>query len=383
MSNLDDLKNLSSPPPSGWNPGVMWDGEAGYVTTPLRAEEPTPDEVDDILRTSRLDPEKIIVDWTQKARITSQINGAGELVQCWYKLPIVAKPDRTFDVERLVERIYKKRKTTKKPTSGWRTIVLSDQHIGKSREDGGGSDIIADRWIGSIEKALVGGRFEGINLVLAGDAIEGYTSQNGSGIGSCDLRLREQIEFASDLLLSTIDRCLDVSNHVIVSTVPANHTETTRVAKVSETDSFDILISRIVQMAISKTNMSERVSFYYPERNSVDVTYEAGGAVFCVVHGHKFSGNPVAGAEKWWQGQIVNSRPPAGADIMIHGHYHSFRAWALTSDRWILSAPSLETESAWFKNATGASSPWGVLVFDLDGKRPTNIRVVSGVMEGD
>ena len=142
------------------------------------------------------------------------------------------------------------------------------------------------------------------------------------------------------------------------------------------TDSFDIQIVNNVQQAIELAGLDDRVSFYYPEPNTGDVTYTAGGLTYAVVHGHRFSGGPVNGAEKWWAGQITNDRPAAAADVLLFGHFHGMRAWSWTARRWIMCAPALETQSTWFANSTGATGNPGVLVFDdVDGK-PANISIV-------
>lgn len=375
MSSLDDLKNLSSPPPSGWNPGVMWDGEAGYVTTPLRAEEPTPDEVNEILRTSRLDPEKIIVDWTQKARITSQINGDGELVQCWYKLPIVAKPDRTFDVEDLLDVIHDDIDPPEYVESLWRTIQIGDTHIGKGALDGGGTDVIVQRWKDSVNRALDCDYREGIHLAFLGDLIEGQVSQGGANIAGCDMTLTEQLRVARHMVAWTVNQALDVGQRVIVTAVPGNHGGTTRQQNMPVHDSYDVDIINSVQLAFDMTEQADRIDWFYPEPGTGHITYKVGDTVFTSVHGHRFRGK-LSGAEEWWSGMTVNGRAPGAAQIMLAGHFHSMQVSNFTADRWIMFGPSLETQSTWFAESTGASSKPGVLVFDTADGEPMDIGVM-------
>lgn len=379
MADLDKLKALTTPPaPSGWTPGVQWEGNTGHVTTAPRkaGQEPSKDEVNNILREAKLDPDDIVVDWSQKASISAKIGADSKLVECWYKLPINRKPERTFDVEDLLDAVYADPDYPDNPRSGWRTIMLSDQHLGKAEEDGGGSDIIIERWKASVDRALEDGPFEGIVLAMGGDVLEGYTSQHGRNIAGCDLTLTEQIRVANHLLSWTIQECLGAAEEVVVAAVPANHSETTRVQNVSMTDSHDIQVVNNVQQAMELAKLDDRLTFYYPEPNTGDVTFEAGGTVFCLVHGHRFSGGPVNGAEKWFSGQITNDRPAAAADILLFGHFHTFRAWSYTARRWIMSGPAMESESRWFANSTGASGNPGALVFDFNEGRPSNICVM-------
>lgn len=373
--NIDALKSLNTPAPTGWTPGVQWDGEQGFVTTQPSTDPDMPrdERWDEVLQRFGLDPQRYMVDGPVRH---SAWDVPGHGIQHAHKARIVERPERTFDVEDLLDSVYAEPSYPYEPRSGWRTIMLSDTHIGKSAEDGGGSDILSQRWRDSVDRALEDGPFEGINLVFGGDLIEGYVSQNGKNIGGCDLTLTEQIRVASHLVSDTVQKCLEAASEVIVAAIPGNHGESTRVSNVSMTDSFDIQIVNNVQQALELARLSDRVSFYYPEPNTGDVTYTAGDLTYTVVHGHRFSGGPVNGAEKWWAGQITNDRPAAAADVLLFGHFHGMRAWSWTARRWIMCAPALETESRWFANSTGATGNPGVLIFDdVDGK-PANISIV-------
>ena len=373
--NIDALKNLNTPAPTGWTPGVQWDGEQGFVTTQPSTDPDTPrdERWDEVLQRFGLDPERYVVDGPVRH---SAWDVPGHGIQHAHKARIVERPERRFDVEDLLDAVYADPNYPGNPRSGWRTIMLSDTHIGKSEEDGGGSDILVQRWRDSVDRALEDGPFEGINLVFGGDLIEGYVSQHGKNIGGCDLTLTEQIRVASHLVSDTVQKCLEAASEVIVAAIPGNHGESTRVSNVSMTDSHDLQIVNSVQQALELARLSDRVSFYYPEPNTGDVTYSAGDLTYTVVHGHRFSGGPVNGAERWWSGQITNDRPAAAADVLLFGHFHGMRAWSYTARRWIMCAPALETESRWFANSTGATGNPGVLVFDdVDGK-PANISIV-------
>lgn len=181
MSNLDDLKNLSTPPPQGFTPGVYWSGDEGYVTVAPSEEPPNREDLDYLIAEAKLDPETIEVDWSKRTSISLHTDDAGNMVQCWYKLPIRLKPDRTFDVEELVAHIGD-HPGFLTPGNGWRTIMLSDQHIGKSEDEGGGTETIVERWKQSVATALQDDVLEGVNLVFGGDTIEGYVSQHGRNI---------------------------------------------------------------------------------------------------------------------------------------------------------------------------------------------------------
>lgn len=375
MASLDDLNNITPDNPHGWTPGVHLDGDDGYITTPP-THEVNHEDVARILAASRLNPDDFIVDWSRSSRITTHLNADGDLVQAWYKLPFYRKPDRTFDVAELIGNIH----TTPDapPTTGggdWLTVMLSDQHIGKAAEAGGGTNVIVDRWKQSVVDAVGDGTHPGINLVLGGDTIEGYVSQGGRNINQTDLVLAEQLRVAQELVSWTIQHCLNHTYNVHVAAVPGNHAETTRVQGVPMGDNFDLMIVKNVEQAMGLAGLTNRVTFHYPTMTDGSVTYTLPDTTtFTVVHGHKFKGQ-MKGAENWWAGHITNNRHPVSAHILLAGHFHNFQAANWTKDRWILFAPSLETESTWFANSTGSTSKPGALVFTTRNNQPTNITI--------
>nr|DAK57368.1 MAG TPA: DNA polymerase II small subunit [Caudoviricetes sp.] len=370
MANLNDLNSI---PPEGITPGVHLDGDTGYITTPHNKQNHA--DIARILEASHLNPDDFIVDWSKQARITSQINAAGELVNLWAKLPFYRKPERTFDVQELVEHIHTPTEPPTPTHPGWLTVMLSDQHIGKAESAGGGTDTIVERWKESVTTALGGTTHPGINLVLGGDTIEGYVSQSGRSISQTDLVLSEQLQVAQQLVSWTIQRCIEHAPEVVVAAVPGNHSETTRVQNVPIGDNFDLMIPRNVEQAMNLAGLGDRVTFHYPTMTDGSVTYTLpDSTTFTVAHGHKFKGQ-MKGAENWWAGHIANGRHPADSHILLAGHFHNFQAANWTKDRWIMFAPSLETESTWFANHTGTTSLPGALTFTTTNGTPHNIRI--------
>lgn len=373
MSTVDDLDNIPSEPPQGWTPGLFLDGDSGYITT-NPSETVNHKDVARVLKASGLDPDDFIIDWSNAQRITSHINAEGELVQAWFKLRFYRRPDRTVDVQDLVERIHEPEEPPAEPPLGDLTIMLTDQHIGKSEEAGGGTERIAQRWKESVMMALIGKRYQNINLVFGGDTIEGYVSQNGRNINQTDLVLAEQLQVAQQLVLWTIQQARNHATQLHISVVPGNHAETTRVQGVPMGDNFDVMIVKNVQTALELAG-AENIEFHYPDMTDGSVTYEVGGTVFTVAHGHQFK-NQMKGAENWWSGHIANGRHPQAATILLAGHFHNFQMENWTRERWIMFGPSLEDESTWFANKTGATAKPGALVFEtLDGE-PFNVRIV-------
>lgn len=372
MSSIDDLATLDAAPPTGWRPGVEWDGQVGHVTTYPMSEQATDDTWDHVLEKFGLDPDKYMVDGNVRHSVWD-VPGHG--LQRSYRARIVERPEHRADVEELLDLIGDPVDIHRHPLhDGWRTIVIADTHIGKGEADGGGTDAIVERWKKSVVNAIGDQDHVGIHLAFLGDLVEGYVSQNGKNISGCDLTLTEQLRVARHLVTWTVTEALAYADHVIVSATPGNHGEATRVQNVPHTDSYDLDIVSAVQEAFSMSEDADRVTWYYPQ-NSAHLTYKVGDTTFTCAHGHLFKGK-MQGAEKWWAGMTVNGREPGAAQILLSGHFHSAQFSNFTRDKWIMFAPSLETQSTWFAESTGATSLPGMLTFVTSNGKPKMIEIV-------
>lgn len=375
MVNVSDLKALTSPPPIDWKPGLTFDGASGHVTTPPMpaGETPNDDTWDHVLEKFGLDPTKYAIEGPVRH---SAWDTPGHGVQTSYRARITERPERTFDVEELLDSLYAAPEDI--PTgrgNTWRTIQISDTHIGKGHLDGGGSEHIVNQWKESVTKALDTSPRAGIHLAFLGDLIEGQVSQHGKNIAGMDLTLTEQLRVARHLVLWTIQRAIETAPRVIVSATAGNHSETTRVQNRPFTDSHDLDIVNAAQQAIELTDLADYVEFYYPSEGTAHVTYEVGDTVFSCAHGHLFKGK-MAGAARWWEGQTINGHPPGAAHILLAGHFHSMQVSNHTENRWIMFGPSLERHSTWFREKTGSTARSGVLAFDTIDGTPFNISVL-------
>lgn len=373
---MGDVDKLLSAPPKGVVPGVVMDGVEGVVTSPPRTTPPSEDDWGHVLEAFGLDPEKYSVEGPVR-HSAWEVPGHG--VQHAYRAKVVLRPQHNSDIEDLLDSIYLNPVNNVTRDGNWLTIVLSDTHIGKSAQAGAGTEYLIDRWKTGVIRALnhhenIGG----VNLVFAGDLIEGYTSQDGKMIAECDLTLAEQLRTCQHLVSWTVQEILSRVDDLAVSVVPGNHGETTRKQSRPMSDNYDIMIVSAVQDAFSMVDpvmmVGKNVRWLYPDHTRGSVTYDCGGTVFTIVHGHLFKGQ-ISGAEKWWSGHIANDSEEAQADILISGHFHNFHIESWTAKRWIVSAPALEKESTWFRNRTGSTSYGGVLSFITVDGVPRNINI--------
>lgn len=368
MSEIRDALNAARlpNPPKDWEPGLTFDGQAGTMTLPGTVK-PGEEKWNELLRLHGYDPEHFYV-WNDRIGQTTHVRD-GEIVQIWYKVQFARKNSTLAEDPSLAEYIRGPREPKLVTEDNWLHIVLTDQHVGKSAEAGGGTEVIAERWLTSVEAAIRDRVWNGINIMLAGDIIEGYVSQSGANIVNTDLSLPEQLLVATRLVVETINLALDSAAEVVVAAAPGNHGESTRTQNVSMSDNFDLYIARAVQEQFSRHLPKAPVTFNYPDSESGEVVYSAGGTNICLVHGHLFKGQ-MKGAENWWSGQITSGRPASKAQVLVAGHFHNFQMSNYTHDRYIIFGPSLETESVWFSNKTGSTSRPGVYAFEMVNDTP-------------
>lgn len=359
----------SAQTPKDWQQGVTWDGETGHVTIHA-PEEPNQDRWLHVFEKFGLDPEKYVIEGAVRH---SAWDVPSHGVQHAYKARIVEKPEHAADIQDVLDEIWVEQPKGLFPCTNWRTLQIGDTHIGKSELAGGGTETIVKRWKESVANALAGWHGN-VHIAFLGDLIEGYVSQGGANIAQTDLTLTEQLRVARHLVSWTIQEAVNIRGEVIVSAVPGNHGETTRVQGRPHTDSHDLDIVSSVQQAFELAGI-ETVKWYFPSEGTHHVTYEVGDTIFTSAHGHLFKGQ-MAGAEKWWAGMTVNNQPPAHAHILMSGHFHNTQIGNFTANRWIMFGPSLETKSVWYHEKTGTTSKAGILVYDTDNQQPTNIRIL-------
>ena len=371
MASIDDLKNLSTPAPTGFKPGIEWTGDTGHVTVAAKpGEEPDRDKINGVIDSSPfLTSDEVEVDWSSKPRVSIHHDDNGNAIQIWYKLPLMRRRKGGKDVDDVLDLIYDDIPKPKLRGDVWRTIQVGDTHIGKSVLDGAGSDLLVKRWKESITNALNMSTAQGIHLAFMGDLIEGENSQGGKNIANNDLTLTESLRVARHLVSWTIQEALHHAENVIVSTVPGNHAETTRLQNRPLTDSHDIDIVSAVQQAFELTEHKDRITWYYPEEGTGHLVYEVDGTIFASTHGHLFKGM-LKGAENWWSGMSVSGAPAGAAHILMAAHYHSPLVSNYTRNKWICFGAALEDKSTWLNEQNGASSQPGMLTYLTDGGKP-------------
>ena len=376
MASIDDLKNLSTPAPTGFKPGIEWTGDTGHVTVAAKpGEEPDRDKINGVIDSSPfLTSDEVEVDWSSKPRVSIHHDDNGNAIQIWYKLPLMRRRKGGKDVDDVLDLIYDDIPPIWDRGKAWRTIQIGDTHIGKGALDGAGAQLLVDRWKESFTNALGLSRAEGVHLAFMGDLIEGENSQGGKNIANNDLTLTESLRVARHLVSWTIQESLRCVNKVVVSAVPGNHGDTTRLQNRPLTDNHDIDIVSAVQQAFELSPHKDRITWYYPEEGTGHLVYEVDGTIFASTHGHLFKGM-LKGAENWWSGMSVSGAPAGAAHILMAAHYHSPLVSNYTRNKWICFGAALEDKSTWLNEQNGASSQPGMLTYLTDGGKPYGFTV--------
>lgn len=247
-------------------------------------------------------------------------------------------------------------------------IVWADPQIGKTGSRGGTAELI-ERSTAIRKKLdeLLGERNpSAILLADAGDGIEGFES-GGNPMFTNDLSLSGQLDTYGTELFEYINLA-HAHAPVTVAGIPSNHAAW-RCGKQNlgrPSDDLGLFMHKQVQKVTDAANMD--VSWVRPAEYDESVAVDFYGTRVGIVHGNQFGpGQAVA----WWQKQAFGAQAAATADVLVHGHYHSFSASVAGRNptsgrqRYCLGAPTLDNGSDWFRQVQGRDSDPGLMVFDV------------------
>ena len=340
------------------------DGSADYVRF---SERPWGfEDYRKFIRSTGQDPDKVTFTWGW----TSNPGGGA-----WNKLNNV-RPIQTSGVESEqvdLPALYAAAKAaTPNPapstTDRATVIVWADPQIGKTGSRGGTPELI-ERSTAIREKldALLGERSPArILLADAGDGIEGFES-GGNPMFTNDLSLSGQLDTYGTELFEYINVAHSHAP-VTVAAVPSNHAAW-RCGKQQlgrPSDDLGLFMHKQVQRVTDIAGMD--VTWTRPTEYDESVSVDFYGTSVGLVHGNQFAPGQ---AITWWQKQAFGAQAAATADVLVHGHYHSFSAGVAGRNpqtgrqRWCLGAPTLDNGSDWFRQTQGRDSDPGLMVFDV------------------
>ncbi len=260
------------------------------------------------------------------------------------------------------------RREGQRKTARATVIVWADPQIGKTGSRGGTAELIARSTV-IREKldALLGERNPSQILIAdAGDGIEGFES-GGNPMFTNDLSLSGQLDTYGTELFEYINLA-HAHAPVTVAGIPSNHAAW-RCGKQNlgrPADDLGLFMHKQVAKVTDAARMT--VSWTTPAEYDESVAVDFYGTRIGLVHGNQFGPGQ---AVTWWQKQAFGAQAAASADILVHGHYHSFSASvagrnpASGRQRYCLGAPTLDNGSDWFRQTQGRDSDPGLMVFDV------------------
>src|SRR5450830_505901 len=155
---------------------------------------------------------------------------------------------------------------------------------------------------------------------------------------------------------------------VTVAGVPSNHTAWRNGKQNLGRPSDDLGLLMHTQVQYRTEDRGMDVAWFRPDTYDESVAVDLLGTRVGLVHGNQFA--PGQGVS-WWEKQTFGAQAAATADILVHGHYHTFSSNVAGRNphtgrqRWCLGAPTLDNGSDWYRQVQGRDSDPGLLVFDV------------------
>jgi predicted phosphodiesterase len=371
----------STKPGADFTREVQVSGDVATVTVRGDADAVTEDAATAYLRTQGLDP----ADWVASGFRSSTwtLPGGGEGVSTRYTFTRTSfTPADRPPLDELLADVARHEPNPVRPDGdhGF-LILLGDMQFGKI--DGDGVQGALRRTVDCLNRAAdllvqYRHRFDigHVHIGWMGDHIEGFVSQGGANIWRTPLTLNDQIRLTRRVMLHALALFAPLAERVSMAAVPGNHGEAVRIAGKGVTrydDSHDTesLIAVHDAAALNPAAFGH-VEFYVPSTDELTVVLDIAGTVVAHAHGHQW--RPGKHFD-WWRGQAFNKASAMHqADLLVAGHLHHEH---IDSDGWrqYIQPPAMESESTWWRHATGTGGAPGLIIALTKGGQ-TNIKEV-------
>lgn len=376
-----EAERLAAVHPKGWEPGVQWSGESGVLSTGPRRTAPSPGDWLDLLAVWDLDPEvyEVDPDYNPEFRAWDANLGEGNVQRFFYYKAKIRLRARWYglDVDDLLSGLDK----WKRP-KGWRAaeamtnpvsvvVPAADWQIGKG--DGDGVRGTMARLMESAERLddymrdlrRSGQQVEAVYLIGMGDLIENCRGHYPSQTATVELNRREQVRLTRRVFRDWVLRLAKTAPRLVVGAVGGNHGENRADGKsfMGPGDNDDVAVVEMVAEVLAGREGLEHVSWVVPE-DRLSLVLDCSGVLVGFTHGHlaRQSGAPQAKLWSWWKDQMGGGQPVGDARILVTGHYHHLSVID-HGPRVHIQCPAQDGGSDWFRNASGADSAAGQLVF--------------------
>jgi hypothetical protein len=373
--------------PSGWQPGVVWEGKSGELTTPPREAPPTVGDWEEYMLRYGLDPEvHLIVD--DKVRFTAwdgwKRDEPGEeaystVLHSFRATVMLRREYDTQDFEDLYREVKKAKKPRKKPADGEETLVvlLSDWQVGIAEAGGAEATVKA---LANLTEAIpqkisdmrnAGHKIGNVCLAGMGDLAENCYGFYPYQAFTVELDRRNQIKVVRRALRDIIMATAPMAPRVTVTAVGGNHGENrspnAKTTITTKNDNDDVAVFEMVAEIVAQNKSAYgHVSFHLPD-DRLAVALDLSGQVVAFTHGHiARGGKPIERIWNWWHNQAFGRHYEgvADADILCAGHFHHLNVRA-QNGRVAIIAPALTKVGDYFADGAGVEIEPGTLVFTV------------------
>ena len=372
LDNLKPAEKITTP--KDYRPGVEFDGNEGTATTP--GYESEPDNFDEFLQDAGLDPEGIeVIPPVRTSRWQQQKDG--ELVWLTSYRFTFRRKATGLDLPLLIDEARRKLKPIKlgKPNQKALVILWSDLQVGKV-DYRGNTDSLLERVAIMQERLLEQVKTHKpakIVFVDTGDTVENFYNANAPQQSySNDLSIMEQVDLATTLAYQTMKRVAQYATDITYLSVGSNHCQFRMNGKAigKPTDDWGVFIGR--QIARLSQEAGHGWKFLEPQPHDESLAHDVFGDGFHILgvcHGHQ-AARPEA-LPDWWRKQSFGRQPIADASTLVHGHFHHLRVTEMGSttrgtSRFLVSAPTMDNGSGYFRLKSGEDSVPGLATFILE-----------------
>lgn len=382
--------------PNGWEPGIRFEPDGTRIVTlppsPALADEESwaaairalgadiPDGYRVRLVEAKYDPAA----WHRDESYTS-IEGRKYPVKTqattrpvWRYRFVVEIAPAQVNIDDLLKSIRKR--PAKPPTTrtGTATYVFAFGDTQWGKPDGDGSAGTVERFYDTLDRAVTRykqlrkrGHAGPVLLLVAGDCLEGTTSQGGRLVGRLDLTLTEQLRVYRRTLADAVTAFAELDRtHVAV--VPGNHDEVLRVGDQMASRYDDSwAIEGASQVADVMQAKGYEVGWTFPGHDGLHLTVDASGTRIGLLHGHQTKGK----VQQWLAAKAMDRDAIGTADVVLSGHYHHLRLEQMGPTTH-MQVGSLDGGSTWFAHRGGLSAPPAALTFIAEGGAWNGLEVV-------
>lgn len=372
LDNLNPAKKIEQTPFG--RPGVVFDGDTGYATTPYSN---TPASFEEFIEAAGLDPKEYEVIGTPRISKWQQKEGGEFLTSFRFTFrKIVGSIDLPLLYSEAKKTIKKSKKSLQVGgTSKALVILWSDLQVGKVDHRGGTKELIARVEL-TKAKLIEQVKKEKPSKVIfcdVGDTIENFINAvDQHQLRTNDLSIMDQVDLAITLAWDTLKTLAEYVPEIIYASVGSNHCQF-RVNKQrvgTPNDDWGIFIGRTLARLSQEKSLP--IKFVEPqpfdESLALDI-FDDGYHILGLWHGHQ-SPRPDQ-VPTWWRQQAFGNQPVSAATVGVSGHFHHLRIVELGStprgtSRFWIQASTMDNGSGWWKRQAGEDSQPGLVVFYLE-----------------